>query len=57
MIKIVKALEDSDILLEEVSEKLKNDLKKKRCFTNFINVIRYSWIITNRKFIKWKRVI
>ena len=56
MIKIVKALEDSDILVKGVTKTLKNHVKR-RCFTNFTNVLRYLRLIINRKFIKWKMII
>ena len=38
MTKIVKALEDSDVLMEGISETLKNDMKKRRCFAFNTNV-------------------
>ena len=41
IIKIVKALEESDILLKGVTGTLKNDVKR-WCFTNFNNDIKYS---------------
>ena len=37
MTKIVKALEDSDVLMKGITETLKND-KKRRCFAFNINV-------------------
>ena len=39
MIKIVKALEDSDILMKGSTEKLQNDVKKRWHFANFTNVV------------------
>ena len=53
MIKIVKALEDSDVLFKGVTKTLQNDVKKKWCFTNFTNDFgHFSSIL-----IKWKRII
>ena len=52
MTKIVKALEDSDVLMKGVMKTLKNDIKR-RCFTFNTNVTWYF----NSIFIDWKRII
>ena len=39
MTKIVKALEDSDVLIKGVTKTLKSDMKKRWCFTNYSKVI------------------
>ena len=51
MTKIVKALEDSDVLMKGVTKILKNDIKKRRCFAFNTNVTWYFGCI----FIDWKR--
>ena len=53
MTKIVKALEDSDVLMKGITETLKNDLKKRKCFAFKTNVTWYFGCI----FIDWKRII
>ena len=53
MTKIVKALEDSDVLMKGVTKTLKNDIKKRRCFAFNTNVTWYFRSI----FIDWKRII
>ena len=47
MIKIAKSLEDSDVLMKDVSETLKKIYKERRSFTNFTNVVRNLGIIFN----------
>ena len=49
MTKIVKALEDSNVLMKGISETLKNDIKR-RCFAFNTNVTWYFRSI----FIDWK---
>ena len=51
MAKIVKALEDSDVLIKRVTKTLKNDIKKRACFAFNTNVTWYF----RRIFIDWKR--
>ena len=53
MTKIVKALEDSDVLMKGITETLKNDYKKRRYFAFNTNVTWYFGCI----FIDWKRII
>ena len=53
MTKIVKALEDSDVLMKGITETLKNDIKKRRCFAFNTNVTSYFRSII----IDWKSII
>ena len=53
MTKIVKALEDSDVLMKGITETLKNDIKKRRCFAFNTNVTWYFRSII----IDWKSII
>ena len=50
MVNVVKALEDSEVLMKGSTETLKNDVKKGWCFANFTNVIRNIGCV----FINWK---
>ena len=49
--KIVKALENSDVLMKGLTERLKDDIRKRRCFAFNTNVTWYLGCI----FIDWKR--
>ena len=53
MTKIIKALEDSDVLIKGITETLKNEKKKRRCFAFNTNVTWYFGCI----FIDSKRII
>ena len=53
IIKIVQALEDSNVLLKGVTETVKNETKDKK--VGFKYVTRYSRCKFIRKFIDWKR--